>query len=133
MDDEIPFRGVGDVLDCLDPYGIYDAAIINSEMGTFGFAYDAATDQVTYRGGSVPLHAAYPVELERELRADEHPGTLHEGVPGNMRLVDAIALSAAIRRLLFPGQMIPSDGHRDRDDGYSADVAAILASEQPPN
>ena len=33
----------------------------------------------------------------------------------------------------FPGQMVPSDGHGDRDCGYSADVAAILASEQPLN
>jgi len=130
---ETPFRGVGDVLDCLNPHGIYNVAIIEEEMGRFGFAYDPATDQMTYQGGGVRLHAQYPIEMLREFRSGGAGGVLDEDLPTNRRLVDAIALSAAIHRLLFPGQMVPSHGHYGRAEGFRADLAAILASEQPLN
>lgn len=127
MSDEI--RTVGELLSALNSRGVYNVELIENELVRFGFTYNRATDQLKYGRGSVKLGAASAEQVARSMADDPKGGVLEEGLTRRDRMVDAVQLSRAVFKLLFPGQIVPSDGYYGRDKGFKADVAAIQAAE----
>jgi hypothetical protein len=127
------FATIGVLLDNLTPRAIYHVALIDELMAKFGFAYDPATDALSYRGREVLLQSLSAGEVANEIAGDRPGGSLSEGLLPSERLVDADVLSAAVYRLLFPGQVPPSEASSRRTKRFRANVAAILEGERLRN
>jgi len=126
-------KTIGELLGRLTSRGVYDVAIIEEQMGRFGFTYNRATDQLKHGRGSVKLGAGTAEQIARSMAEDPKGGVLDEGLYRRDRLIDAADLSRAVFKLLFPGQIVPGDGFYQRAKAFEANVEAIQAAEKPLN
>lgn len=116
---------LGDELDGLEGRGIYHVAMIEIEYARYGLTYDRATDLLSFGDRSVALGARRLGDLVNQ-KPDDESLTLDAG-PSALLLTDAVALSTAIHRLLFPNRRVPGARFESRDDQFEANLAAIRA------
>lgn len=119
-------RSLGEVFSQLTGRGVYAVELLEEVFPQFGFTYDRATDELTFgeRRVVVGSRSAQAVADEMDRVGD---GILAEDMAPDDRLVDAVSISEAVFRLLFPGR-IPwgrQYGGRDRVRAFAANCAAI--------
>lgn len=119
-------RSIGEVFGQMTGRGVYAIELLEDVLPRFGFFYDRATDELAYRERSVVVgsRAARAVAVEIDALGD---GIMTDDIDPDDRLVDAVSISEAVFRLLFPGRIPWSrqfDG-RDRDRAFAANCAAI--------
>lgn len=120
---------VGALLEDLTGHGVYDVAIVEEQLPRFGFVYDRALDMLAFEGRRVRLGSKTRKQMQKDMASDPKGGILDAGLADDTRMVDALALSEAVFRLVAPGRTPPSTLYNGRGTGYRKNVAAIRAIE----
>ncbi|HEX5016570.1 MAG TPA: hypothetical protein VFX15_03170 [Actinomycetes bacterium] len=120
---------VGELLDRLTGHGVYDVALVDEQLPKFGFRYNRATDRLQFKGGVEKLGVLSRDEMIEDMARSSTGNILDTDIPDKGRLIDALALSRAVHKLLLPGQAVPGDNYNGRARQFRKNVESILAFE----
>lgn len=112
---------IGDFLEDLQARGVYAVEMLEIELPRFGFDYDRSTDRLAFLDRTV---VACSVGEVRRRMAESEGGTVNDSSPG-APLVDALAISQAVFRLLFPGRTPWGRDRASREWAFAQNLAAI--------
>lgn len=116
-------RSIAEVFGQLTGRGVYAIELLEDVFPRFGFVYDRATDELMYREHSVVVGSRDARAVETDM--DQRGGELADDLDPEERLVDAVAVSEAVFRLMFPGRTPWGRQFTDRDRAFAANCAAI--------
>lgn len=119
------YEHIGQLLDGLTGHGIYAIDLVVDQLPKYGFEYDAATDELIFGNRRVKLRSGTKAQVERSVARESIGGILDQNLADDDRLVDALALSTAVFRLLMPTLHLPSESYFGRGKGFRENVAAI--------
>lgn len=121
-------RSIGEVLGQLVGRGVYSVELIEEVFPRFGFTYDRSTDVLCYKERRVEVGSLDAPTMAANIAAS-NGGELANGMSPDARLTDAVAISEAVFRLLFPGRTPWGRQYADRDRAFAANCAAIRSGQ----